>query len=47
MEKRPEFEGKWGGIYGKVWMEVREERNIVIKLQFQKYKEKKIFKRIP
>lgn len=31
-----EFE--WGGIYGKIWKNEREGRNVIIKLWFRKLK---------
>ena len=35
-EKRGlEFEGEWGGAYGRIWMEEGEGRNVVIKLNFK------------
>lgn len=33
-----EFEGQWRGVYMRVWMEEREGRHIVIKLQSQNLK---------
>lgn len=27
-----EFEAEWGGVYGNVWKEKREGRNVLIKL---------------
>lgn len=43
-EKRSyEFEGEWIGIYGRVWREEKEERNVVIKVLSKKERGRHVF----